>query len=362
MTLGHPWYLLLLMLLFAILWQWWRSQGSESIRFSSAMLDWSPRPTWRQRLLWVPKALTMVALMLLIVSLARPRYGRERTIVHSEGIAIEMVVDRSGSMQALDFKVQDRPVDRLQAIKNVASKFILGGEASGSDLMHGRIADLVGLITFAGYADAISPPTLDHAFLVDQLGRTQIVDQPSEDGTAIGDAITLAVEKLSSLDNRRIEKVKAKIVILLTDGENTAGEIEPARAAELAAAKGIKVYTIAVGTRGRAPFPIRSLPGGRVQVQYVDVNVDEETLQMIAAQTGGKFYRATDTQSLTAIYNEIDQLEKTRIDSQTFFDYRELAIQGADWRGYHVPPLVLIALVALALRIVTEHMMLRRAT
>ena len=189
----------------------------------------------------------------MILSLARPRHGREQTIIESEGIAIQMVVDRSGSMRALDFKIENQHVDRLTAIKNVANKFVLGED--DSDTLPGRISDLIGLITFAGYADATTPLTLDHTFLMAQLDNTRIVSQRREDGTAIGDAISLAVEKLNSLDQRQQEKIESKVIILLTDGENTAGEVEPMQAAELAAAMGIKVYAIGVGTKGRAPFP-----------------------------------------------------------------------------------------------------------
>ena len=139
----------------------------------------------------------------------------------------------------------------LTAIKNVAGKFVTGGEN-----LDGRFSDLVGLITFAGYADGETPPTLDHAFLVSQLNNAQIVTNRSEDGTAIGDAISLAVEKLNALDQRQKQKVKSKVIILLTDGENNAGELEPIQAAELAQTMGIKVYTIGVGTKGQAPVPV----------------------------------------------------------------------------------------------------------
>jgi len=184
-------------------------------------------PTLRQKLLWLPKVLFLLALLFLVISLARPREGREQTITQSEGIAIEMVVDRSGSMRALDFKIAGEHVDRLTAIKNVAGKFVMGDES-----LDGRFSDLVGLITFAGYADGVTPPTLDHGFLTSSLNQTEI---------AIGDAIALAVEKLNALDENRDDKVKSKIIILLTDGENTAGDLEPVAAAELAQTLGIKI-------------------------------------------------------------------------------------------------------------------------
>lgn len=359
----HPWFLLLLPLVPLIGWRMWVANHDTAVSFSSAAVDWNARPTIRQRLFWVPGALLLVALTLMIVSLARPRDGREQTIISSDGIAIEMVVDRSGSMQALDFQIDGQNVDRLTAIKNVAAKFVAGDEGSEQGPgLDGRISDLIGLITFAGYADAITPPTLDHTFLIAQLDNTQIVNRRSEDGTAIGDAISLAIDKLSTMDQRQDQKVKSKVVILLTDGENTAGEIEPLQAAELAKAMGVKVYTIGVGTKGRAPFPVHRTRSGRVMVQYVDVNIDEGTLRAIADATGGKYFRATDTRSLEQIYDEIDQLEKTKVETQQFVDYRELAVQSFRLGGYNVPPLLLTAFLMLAARSILSSTVLRQLT
>ena len=362
MIFQHPWFLLLLALVPVAGWRLW-SANRDAVSFSSAAAQWHVRPTWRQRVLWLPPVLTLCALTLMILALARPRHGRQQTVINSEGIAIEMVVDRSGSMQALDFQIDGQHVDRLAAIKNVAAKFVRGDEDSGrAGALPGRVSDLIGLISFAGYADAVTPPTLDHAFLIDQLENTNIVNERSEDGTAIGDAISLAVDKLNTLDERQKEKVKSKVVILLTDGENTAGELEPHQAAELAKAMGIKIYTIGVGTKGRAPFPVRRSRTGQVMVQYVDVNIDETTLRKIAADTGGKYFRATDTESLEAIYDEIDQLEKTNVETQQFVDYRELAVQFARIGGYRVPAWLLVALLLLAARVILEYTILRQLT
>jgi Ca-activated chloride channel family protein len=362
----HPWFLLLLFLVPLVGWRLWSANRDTAVSFSSAAANWNVRPTWRQRIVWVPSALMLTALTLMIVALARPRHGREQTIIDSDGIAIEMVVDRSGSMQALDFQIEGQHVDRLTAIKNVAAKFVGGDEESERDgALPGRVSDLIGLITFAGYADAVTPPTLDHTFLIAQLEKTSIVDQRregrSEDGTAIGDALSLAVDKLSTLDERQKEKVKSKVVILLTDGENTAGETEPIQAAELAKAMGIKVYTIGVGTKGRAPFPVFRR-GGQISFEYHDVNIDEETLRAIADETGGKYFRATDTKSLEAIYDEIDQLEKTKVEAQQFVDYRELAVQSARLGRFRVPALLLMALLMLAVRTILGLTILRKVT
>ncbi len=221
-----PWYLLLLLLLPWIGWRMFAARRKPSIHFSSVRIVKLIAPTLRQRLTWLPQALMLFAIVALILGLARPREGREQTVIDSEGIAIELVVDRSGSMRAMDFQIDGDHVDRLTAIKNVASKFV-----AGESELDGRFSDLVGLITFAGHADGITPPTLDHAFLIANLNQTQIVTQNSEDGTAIGDSIALAVEKLNALDDRQVDKVKSKVVILLTDGENTAGDLEPLEAA-----------------------------------------------------------------------------------------------------------------------------------
>ncbi|MGB7324354.1 MAG: VWA domain-containing protein [Rubripirellula sp.] len=368
----YPGWLALLLIIPLLAWRSWQQRDPLSIPYSSAAASWDEQPTWRQRLAWLPRAMTLAALTLMIISLARPRYGKEQTIVTSEGIAIEMVVDRSGSMQALDFKIDGTNVDRLTAIKNVASKFVLGNpndrasnrndENDDQDITAaGRVSDLIGLITFAGYADAITPPTLDHAFLVAQLENTEIVNDRNEDGTAIGDALSLAVDKLSSLDdkNEDSDERQSKVIILLTDGENTAGETEPSEGAELAKAMGIKVYTIGVGTKGQAPFPVRRTRSGQILVDYVNVNIDEETLTEIADKTGGKYFRATDTDSLETIYGEIDKLEKTKVETQQFADYREMAVQEVRISGWRVPPLLLIALWFLAIASVLRRTVFR---
>ena len=351
-----PWWFLLLPILLFTAWRLFKGKQGNAVNFSSTSLASQLTPSMRQRLLWLPKILTLLALVFLVISLARPREGRDQTITESEGVAIEMVVDRSSSMQALDFKIDGEHVDRLTAIKSVAGKFILGDEE-----LEGRFSDLVGLITFAGFADGVTPPTLDHGFLTSSLNNSQIVNVRSEDGTAIGDATALAVEKLNALDENRDEKVKSKIMILLTDGENTAGELEPVAAAELAQTMGIKIYTIGIGTKGQAPIPFVDAFGRR-RVQMMPVNIDEETLREIAKVTEGKYFRATDTDSLTAIYEEIDQLEKTKVETENFVDYRELAVQS--WRPsvFFVPPTLLISFVLLLSGVVLQHSWLREVS
>jgi Ca-activated chloride channel family protein len=347
-----PWSLLLLLFLPLVAWRMWASPRAAAIPFSSTHFALGLKCTWRQRLGWLPAALTLCAMALMIVALARPREGREQTVVDSEGIAIEMLVDLSGSMHAMDFQIKGQHVDRLTAIKQVAARFVHGDKVSEkASGLKGRPSDLMGLITFARYADALLPPTLDHAFLLEKLNHTEIVSRQSEDGTAIGDAISLAVEKLNRLDTRNQQKIHSKIIILLTDGENNAGDFDPVQAAELAKTIGIKIYTIGVGTRGAAPVPVTDPFTGQQEIQWAAVDIDEASLEKIAHATGGKYFRATNTESLASIYHEIDQLEKTKVESRHFTDYRELAIQSSHVNGWNLPPLVLLALGFLSARV-----------
>ena len=351
--LHSPWWLLLLLLLPVLFWWLFSKRQRSALSFSNTAFAADMFPTFRQRLLWLPRVLFLLAMLFLVISLARPREGRQQTVTESEGIAIELVVDRSGSMQALDFRIDGERVDRLTAIKNVAGKFVMGDSS-----LEGRFSDLVGLIVFASFADGVTPPTLDHGFLTSSLNQAEIVTTRGEDGTAIGDAIALAVEKLNALDENRDEKVKSKIIILLTDGENTAGELEPVAAAELAQTLDIKIYTIGVGTEGQAPIPTRDL-FGRQRIQMMPVNIDEATLKKVAEVTDGKYFRAVDTDSLTEIYKEIDLLEKTKVETENFVDYRELAVQSYRSGSVSLWPTLLIAFTFLAASIILQNSWLK---
>jgi Ca-activated chloride channel family protein len=342
------WFLFLLVLLPLGAWLLFTRRRSPAVRFSSTAAAVAVGSTWKTRTRWILPCLRLTAIALLILAMARPQLGRKVTTVDSEGVAIQLVVDRSGSMQAMDFEIDGQPVDRLTAIKDVATKFVNGG-----DELSGRYADLVGLTTFAGHADGVSPLTLDHSFLTARLQNTEIVTDREEDGTAIGDAISLSIEKLQSLDERRKseqEKVNSKIMILLTDGENNAGSVDPIQAAELAKTLGVKVYTIGVGTTGRAPVPVTHPLTGQRMMHWAVVRIDEDTLKKIAETTGGNYYRATDTESLNAIYEEIDQLEKSRVEERHYVDFRELAIEPLQAGMVSVPPLALIALLVLVMQ------------
>jgi len=374
-SFGAPWLLLLLPLA-ALVWLPWLRRRRTAVLYSSTdiLLMQPATPAMRARIL-LP-ILRTVGFALLIVSLAHPRKGNELTRVLAEGIAIQMVVDRSGSMKAMDFHLEGRRVDRLAAVKDVVKSFVLGeGE------LPGRRDDLVGLVVFAGYADSACPMTLDHDFLVRVLKDVEIAGTRGEDGTAIGDALALGVEHLRALEESqrlaalgaaaesreagtsstqpaRGQRIKSKVMILLTDGENNAGDIDPVKAAELAASFGIKVYTIGAGTRGTAPVAVRVF--GQEIMQQMEVRIDEELLTQIADVTGGKYFRATDTESLTRIYEEIDRLEKTKTEEKRYMQYRELATDFLHVGRLPVPPLLLCAFVALALELMLASTVLRK--
>jgi Ca-activated chloride channel family protein len=254
------------------------------------------------RWLWL---LSVLAGALMIVGLARPQRAHSRTEVTANGIDIVLGLDVSGSMQALDFLVDNRRVNRIEVVKSVVSKFI-----------EERPSDRIGLIAFAAAPYLVSPLTLDHDWLQQNLVRVSTA-VAAEDGTAIGSAIAASVNRL------RTRAAKSKVVILLTDGMNNTGKISPIAAAEAAKAMGVKIYTIGVGVRGMAPIPVRD-EAGNVHLIMDKVDVDEKTLQTVADVTGGMFYRATDTDSLEKIYEQINRLEKTAQTVQKFEHYDEL--------------------------------------
>ena len=209
----------------------------------------------------------------------------------ANGIDIVLDLDVSGSMQALDFQIDNRRVNRIEVVKAVVSKFI-----------DERPDDRIGIVAFAGAPYLVSPITLDHDWLQQNLERVTVGG--ADDGTAIGSAIAASVNRL------RLTQAKSKLVILLTDGVNNTGKISPIAAAEAARAMGVKIYTIGVGVRGDAPIPVRDA-AGNARLVMAKVDVDEKTLQTVAEETGGKFYRATDTDSLQQIYQQINRFEKT---------------------------------------------------
>lgn len=247
--------------------------------------------------------LRILCFILFVCALARPEAGKTLMEVSSEGVDIILVIDTSGSMKALDFKLKGKPVNRLKIVKKVVSEFV-----------DKRPADRIGLVVFGNDAYIQCPLTLDHGIVLDFMKKIEI--GMAGNATAIGSAIGTSVKRMKDL------KSKSKIVILLTDGENTAGRMPPVKAAEVAESYGVKIYTIGVGTRGKAPMLQESIFGKHYV--YVDVNIDEDTLKKIADITDGKYFRATDTDELEKIYDEIDKLEKTEVKVKQYTEYYEL--------------------------------------
>jgi len=249
-------------------------------------------------------SLLLLALALFIVALARPRMAKTTSTVQASGIDIMIALDVSGSMIAEDFTIGGQRASRVEVVKNVTRTFI-----------EGRPNDRIGMLCFASRPYLVSPLTLDHDWLLQNLERVRL--GLVEDGTAIGSAIASASNRLQNKES------KSRIVVLLTDGDNNAGKVPPITAAEAARALGIKVYTIGAGTRGFAPVPMTDMFGRKVY-RNMKVDVDEDTLKKIADTTGGKFYRATDTRTLTQIFDQIDKLEKSTVELSQSTQYREL--------------------------------------
>jgi Ca-activated chloride channel family protein len=286
------------------------SRLPAAVRYSSlAPLGGAPH-SLRTRLALLPALLLALAVAAMAVALAGPRTGDAITRVRREGIAIAMVVDRSGSMQARDFVAGDASASRLDVVKRVFREFVAGGGWSG-----GRPDDLIGLVSFARYADGLCPLTVDHASLLAILDELEIVTEREEDGTSVGEGLALAVERL------RRQDTKSKVAILLTDGVNNAGDIDPLQAADLAAQHGIRVYTIGAGTTGYAPVPVQTR-GGRTVLRRAFVELDEKTLRAIAERSDGRYFHATDADGLVAVVEEIDGLERSEVTEVRYLEYQ----------------------------------------
>lgn len=300
--------LLLIPTIFMALWLFkMGDKRSASSRFSDVRLFTSYQiPTVAKWKLYLPNILKIIALILLIVAVMRPQKPVEESKVEANGIDIMMSIDVSGSMQAEDFVIDGNRVNRLEVVKDSVRNFIKK-----------RKHDRIGIVVFAGSAYIQCPPTLDYGILMDFLDRLKI--GMIEDGTAVGDGLTLALSKLKDL------KSESKVVILLTDGVSNSGKVDPANAAELAKAVGVKVYTIGAGTKGRVPFPARDIFGNKAY-QWAVVDLDEVSLKHIAELTGGLYFRADSTETLKKIYDSIDQLEKSEIEMTLYGEYQELFV------------------------------------
>ncbi len=322
MRFASPWAFLLLLIIPLILYIQLYRKKSPAVRFSSTHHSKAAGPSIRQHFIRFPLFLRIVVLILLTVALARPLEGLEKMYDVSKGIAIEMVVDRSSSMGAA-MEIDGRRYNRLDVVKKVFEEFVKGNKKG----LTGRKNDLIGMVTFARYADTVCPLTLGHGALSGFLDNVKLVDTKSEDGTAIGDGLMLAAARLKKAEETLARQtkdkdtayaIKSKIIILLTDGQNNAGEYPPAEAAAKAKEWGIKIYTIGVGEEER--FSVPGLLGLRMKMGQ---GVDTKLLSYLAENTGGLFKMATNGKALREIYKEIDKLEKSEVESVRFVDYRE---------------------------------------
>ena len=294
---------------------------SAGITFSSAMVLSLNMKSLRQQFLWVPPLLVFTGCLLMITGLARPRERLEQTKTVTNGVAIEFVIDRSGSMSA-EIESSGKLERRIDIVKRNLLDFI-GGDGK---TLSGRPDDLIGLIAFARYADTLAPLSLSHEILKDFTAGLDVVTVESEDGTSIGDAVALAAARLKTASENNDPgngyEITSRIIILLTDGENNAGKYSPREAAELAANWGIKVYAIGFG--GTAYYEMQTVFGRR-RVP-AGAAVDGQTLGEIASITGGQYFEADSAEELSAVYEEIDRLEKSEISSYTEYKYRELFV------------------------------------
>lgn len=319
-TFEHPWMLLGLVLvpLMAGWWLWRYRKQEAALQHSNIALFDGVKKSLRARLRWLPYALRVVAVGAIVVALARPQSQLSRQEMTVEGIDIVMAMDLSGSMLAEDFKP-----NRLEAAKKVAADFI-----------EGRKTDRMGLVVFAGEAFTQVPLTIDHQVLLKQLGNLK--SGSMRDGTALGDGLATAINRIKD------SEAESKVIILLTDGVNNQGSMDPLSAAEIAAMYGIRLYTIGVGSLGKAPYPFRD-QFGRVHYQNIDVEIDEPLMrQMAAATDDGLYFRATNKKALEKIFDQIDEMEKSKIDVT---QYAQTKDEYAGWLWLAVVALLLEALV-----------------
>ncbi|PKP03263.1 MAG: aerotolerance regulator BatA [Bacteroidetes bacterium HGW-Bacteroidetes-6] len=296
----HPWAFLLMAVIPLMVWWYIRNFSNQrhAVNLPSLQSIKNVGRSFREQLFRSMPAVRMIAIAMIIVAVARPQTYSFHDNYNIEGIDIILVNDVSGSMLAEDFKP-----NRLEAAKTVADQFIAK-----------RPNDRIGLVAFSGAAFTQCPLTADHAVLKRLLA--DIKNGIVRDGTAIGDAVGIAVDRL------RYSKAESKVIILLTDGINNSGFVDPRNAASMAKLYGIRLYAVGVGSYGEAPYPVQTLMG--TSYSYVKANLDEDLLKEMAEATGGKYFRATDNESLETVYGEIDQMEKTRIDVSRMSDKHDL--------------------------------------
>lgn len=325
MKFANPQYLWLLLILVPIVaWYIYKLYRADaSLQMSSLKLFRQIKPGVKHYLTHLLFALRCLSIAMIIIAIARPQISNSLRRETTEGIDIMLALDISGTMLAEDLKP-----NRLEAAKKVATEFVSS-----------RPNDNIGLVVFAGESFTQCPLTTDHAALVNLFKSVEF--GMIEDGTAIGVGLANAVNRIKD------SKAKSKVVILLTDGSNNCGEVAPLTAAEIAQTYGIRVYTIAAGSRDIAPYPVQT-PFG-VRYQNIPVEIDEQTLKQIAQTTGGEFFRATNTKKLTSIYEQIDQMEKTKLEVREF-----------NKRSEEFYPFLIGALICMLIEVVLRHTILRR--
>jgi Ca-activated chloride channel family protein len=330
MTFGRPYALIGLLVIPVLIAATRRTRTqAPTLRLPSLQYLLSVQRTWRTCAMRILPVLRYAAIGLLVVALARPVVPVFHSRVEGEGIDIVLALDVSSSMLAADLSLGDKPVSRFEAARTVVQDFIAE-----------RAADRIGVVVFAGRPYTLAPITWDHEWVRLRLDEAEV--GMIEDGTAIGSALVAAANRLKD------SEAKSKVIILLTDGSNNAGEVPPDTAAAAVAALGVKVYTIGAGAEGTAPYPVVDA-FGRTIYTPMTVDIDEELLQRIAEATGGEYFRATDGQSLKQIYHQIDQMERTPMEYDAFIQHRDL-----------YPVLVLIGLALLLLEVILSHTVFRR--
>ena len=303
MILKYPFMLLLLLFIPVLIYFRYGRKHRNNLSFSDGKtLDKLP-VSWAVRASIVLPILYAIGMLFLVIAISRPLKGLEESNVNTEAIDIVLLVDVSTSMEAIDFSTRGREMNRLEAAKEVITEFVKN-----------RPNDLIGMVAFSALPYTVSPLTLDHSWLLKQMDR--LYTGMLEDGTAIGDALASAINRL------RDGQSKSKVVILLTDGMNNAGTLSPENAAQAAEALDIKIYTIGAGSKGLVKMPVKNFFGGK-SYQTIRSEIDEPMLTEIAETTGGQYFRATDLDSLKDIYQQIDEMEKTEITVESFTRFEE---------------------------------------
>ena len=329
MKFQNPLLLILIPIVLLILFLAKKKNEESCIRFSNNELFAGLKETFRIKLFRNIILLRFLSLVFIILALARPQAIIEESMIFKEGIDIVLSVDVSTSMLAEDFRIDAKRQNRIEVARDVIKDFV-----------RARNNDRIGIVAFASRPYTICPLTLDHDWLQQNLTRLEV--GMIEDGTAIGSGLIVAMNKVKDTDT------KEKIIILLTDGRNNAGDVPPIVAAEAAKALKIRIYTIGVGSKGAAMYPV-SDPFGKITYRSVDVDIDEDTLRAIASKTGASYFRATDAEALKKIYQDIDHLEKHGIEEKIYYKHQEL---------YHL--FLITAIALLLLEFVLKNTILRK--